>query len=130
MSRPTELSAWTAEPRLARSWLIARDVKKRSRLIAIGLGAVLVALVPALVDSPLTTHPAASRTPDRPVVRVEHELVAATVVEAEMPRRVSMPRGRPLARRHTRPAGIMSRARQLIVGNGRYRPEPFPRAAQ
>ena len=118
-----------AQARLARSSLLARAMRKRVRLIAIGLGA-LVALAPALVDNRATARRAAGPTPDRSVVRVEHELVAATVAEAETPQRVSMQRDRPVARRHTRPVGVVSKARQLIVGSGRYRPEPFPRAGQ
>lgn len=99
------------------------------RILLIGLGAILVALLPALADSPLADPPAPT-APEPAAVHVEHELVAVTIVaETVAPRQIAE-RGRPLPQRRTRREGFVSRARQLIVGDGRYRPEPFPRAGQ
>ncbi len=100
------------------------------RKVLIAFGATLVALLPTLADSPLAEPTPSAPTPARAVVRVEHEIVAATVIENSAAPRPVIQRGRPLARRHTRPGGFASRARHLIVGSGRHRPEPFPRAGQ
>lgn len=106
----------------------------RARLVLIGFVALLLALLPALVDSPLAEpESSALEEPESSAseaVVVEHELVAATLVEepAAPPREAAPTRGLP--DRHTRPDGFLSRARQFLVGDGRHRPEPFPRGGQ
>jgi len=110
------------------------------RMVLVGAVAALGALLPAVADSPRPEAAARSHLADRTVVRVEHELVPATVVqEAVVQETVAAeavgkkpagPRVRRLAYRNTRPDGFASRARQLLIGDGRFRPEPFPRAGQ
>jgi hypothetical protein len=107
----------------------------RAQMVLVGAVAAFGALLPAVADSPRREAPAGSHPPDRSVVRVEHELVPVTVIEetvapAAAGRKPAGQRVRRLAPRNTRPDGFTSRARQLLVGNGRYRPEPFPRIGQ
>jgi hypothetical protein len=117
------------------------------RLVLVGAVAAFGALLPAVADSPRPEAPARSHYPDRTVVRVEHELVPATVVQEAVVQETVVaeavvqgtvvaeavekkPAGlrvRRLDYRNTRPDGFASRARQLLIGDGRYRPEPFPR---
>jgi hypothetical protein len=127
------------------------------RLVLVGAVAAFGALLPAVADSPRPEAPARSHHPDRTVVRVEHELVPATVVQEAVVQETVVaeavgqgtvvaeavgqgtvvaeavekkPAGlrvRRLDYRNTRPDGFASRARQLLIGDGRYRPEPFPR---
>jgi hypothetical protein len=104
-------------------------MSRRIWMIVIGAGASLVALMPAVAESPLAEAPAPPAA-DQPAVRIEQTLVAAPIVEEAAPLRAAVQRARPPARRQTRPEGFVSRTRQLIVGDGRYRPEPFPRAGQ
>jgi hypothetical protein len=105
-------------------------------MVLLGAVAAFGALLPAVADSPRTEAPAGSYPPDRSVVRVEHELVPVTVIEETVApetvvaKKPARQRVRRLAPRHTRPDGFTSRARLLLVGNGRYRPEPFPRVGQ
>jgi hypothetical protein len=68
-------------------------------------------------------------------VRVKHELVTAivpTVSEEPESRAHAVPRvhtGKPAFRRATRDSApnLLQRAGRAIVGDGTYRPEPFPR---
>jgi hypothetical protein len=102
----------------------------RLRIALIAAGAALVALRPTLVQSPRVKGTSAPAEPDRPqLVRVEHELVTATVIEEPAPRPQRTAVRRPPAQRQppARAAGFVSRTRQLLLGDGRYKPEPFPR---
>ena len=91
--------------------------------------AALLTLSPATAESPAGASPQA--TPSS--VRIEHQLVEAF----ERPRLASVPRRRQampprpsavqFADRSARPAGLAARAGRLLLGDGRFRPEPFPR---
>lgn len=108
-------------------------MKRPARMAVIGLGVLLVALFPSLAGSPDGTPQATAPATSLPGVRVEHRLVEATVVGETPVRRPVARRSRPLARQQPRalePMGFVTKARQLIVGNGRHRPEPFPRVGQ
>jgi hypothetical protein len=102
------------------------------RLLWIGLGSLFAIL---LFRAPAGSPPAKSETVapaliDPPGVRVEHELVAASVVREPVTRRAAAaapPPADPVTRPHTRPEGFLSKARRTIIGDGRHRPEPFPR---
>lgn len=77
-----------------------------------------------------------------PAVQVQHEFIAldATPVRIERPApgatksAAAAPtepadvttRARPAARRARHDAGVVERARRALVGDGKYRPEPFP----
>jgi len=96
------------------------------------VGAAPVPPVAALpvVESPMTTE-AATPAPAPASVRVEHQLIDVQPLAAPPPR------WRPIARaqnsrpngRRADPGAFVTRARRALVGDGRYRPEPFPRPA-
>jgi hypothetical protein len=72
------------------------------------------------IDSPLDA--AASDS-----VRIEHELIG---VRAPKRPKVRAPRLSPLPavrQAQTGSRNVVARASRVLVGNGRYRPEPFPR---
>ncbi|MBA2302015.1 MAG: hypothetical protein H0W08_05225 [Acidobacteria bacterium] len=90
--------------------------------------------------------PAPSATPSpaepRPSVQVRHELIAIPVPMARVINRRAAPppafraalNGRPVPRPATRQAGqsapdvhLLEKARRVVVGDGRHKPEPFPR---
>jgi hypothetical protein len=106
-------------------------------MVLVATVASLGALMAAVGGTRRAKAPEAVPEPDRTIVRVEHELVPVTVIEEKVvdeairegsaAQRPAVPRPRGLARRHTRPDGFASRARHLLAGDGRYRPEPFPR---
>ena len=79
--------------------------------------------------SPAAVDAVAEPAPPVESVRIEHELVHARTIAPAVPARASLvaqPRRaepRPESRR------FVLRASRMIVGNGRYRPEPFPRPA-
>jgi hypothetical protein len=109
------------------------------RLPWIGLAAlVVIGLFRPLLDWTATTGEAGAPAPEPPGVRVEHVLVTASVVgeqrrrprapAAAGPRQTAIPSSAPVAHPNTRPDGFVSKARRLILGDGRHRPEPFPRA--
>lgn len=108
--------------------------------IVIALSILLVILVasmaPKLVNGPAApavadqhTTQAAATMPDR--VEVQQQIVQA--VETTEARRAERPTS-PVARRVIRqesPAAsvtLIQRAARTLVGDGRHRPEPFPRA--
>jgi hypothetical protein len=79
-------------------------------------------------------------TPETPVrsgptvsehVRVKTDLISVDEVVLEKPRRAHTV-SRPLRNTtHARPVvSLAARARKLLVGDGRYRPEPFPTPAR
>jgi hypothetical protein len=103
-------------------------------MVLIAPVAALVALLPALAESPMVEPPPAPALNEAPAVRVVHELVGATVL-IERPiepigRRSAARRAPAAPSRHTQQPGIVSRARQLLLGDGRHRPQPFPRVGQ
>jgi hypothetical protein len=109
------------------------SMNSRTRLALIAAGAALVTLRPALVESPLMVQaPATTSAADRRAVRIEHELVTVPVVERPAVRhqRAAASRATALPRRTAHPRGIVARTRQFFLGDGRYRPEPFPRAGR
>jgi hypothetical protein len=63
-------------------------------------------------------------------VRVQHQLVSAdTVVQEPVPTIRSAARmPRSATQQMQANAGVVTRARRLLFGDGRYRPEPFPTA--
>lgn len=97
--------------------------------LIISAAAALLILCPATADSPVGATAAATHPP----VRIEHQLVEAL----ERPRIAIAPRRRQalparpsavkLAVRSARPAGLAARAGRMLLGDGRFRPEPFPR---
>ena len=91
--------------------------------------AALLTLSPATADSPVGANQPATL----PSVLVEHQLVEARERprEALAPLRRQAVPARPsalrFAVRRDPPAGIAARAGRLLLGDGRFRPEPFPR---
>ena len=63
-----------------------------------------------------------------PSVRVERTLVLASEEVVERPDRAGRARARPP--RGTAAPPLMSRARRVLFGSGRHRPEPFPRVSE
>ena len=98
--------------------------------------AMVVALPVVLVSQPLkaVTGEAEETTTASTSVRVEHEFVTldAEAPNAEAPVAPAGPVARPLrqprpALTYTAPASTFTKARQKFLGDGRHRPEPFPR---
>jgi len=136
---------------LARSSLVGCIVK-RSLWIIFGVLVILAAAAlfqwaqtgesVAAIDAPA---PVAAPPPALPDVRVRHEFVTVSAPSApEAPPRASRavasaartpaaarpapgPDKPPAVRRASRDANFFERARRAVVGDGRYRPEPFPR---
>jgi hypothetical protein len=92
----------------------------------------------AAIDSPA---PLPAALPD---VRVRHEFVTVPVpsrpenpapvrtarslgLEPAAARPIAAPTAAPAVRRASRDASFLEKARRAVVGDGRYRPEPFPR---
>ena len=92
--------------------------------------AALLTLYPATAESPV----GAATRPSPPSIRVEHQIVEALEsprhVTSEPRRRQRLP-PRPsavqYAVRSEPSAGLVARAGRLFFGDGRFRPEPFPR---
>jgi hypothetical protein len=103
---------------------------RRPKLIVmiLMLGALLW---PSRAESPVQAlvqdDPADARPAD---VQIEHQLIRVAE-PLPLPRRTASPVVNRLSSvrkpEQTRQDGFVVRARRLIVGNGRYRPEPFPR---
>ena len=91
--------------------------------------AALLTLSPATAESPAS----ASQQAMSSSVRIEHQLVEALerpgVAIAPRQRRAmpARPSAVQFADRSARPAGLATRAGRLLLGDGRFRPEPFPR---
>jgi hypothetical protein len=103
-------------------------------MFLIGPVAALVALLPALAETPMVKPPPAPALNEAPAVRVVHELVGASVL-IERPiepveRRAAARRAPAAPSRHTQQPGFVARARQVLLGDGRHRPQPFPRVGQ
>lgn len=120
-------------------------MKRWAVLFAAGAAALVVLHAPWAGDAPRASldqsqaredersaeRPNAGTPPD--AVLVSHELVTAAVVHEPVRVNGRTPRGRtaPASRvsdaaPRERPGG-MSRAVRVLVGDGRHRPEPFPR---
>jgi hypothetical protein len=110
-------------------------LSRRQQIALTGLTfAVTVLFWPTTAESPVV-----AATPDAPRdVTVEHELIHASIVVATATPR---PRLRPLRPLRTaalppkaadsrKTPGLATRAAQAFLGDGRYRPEPFPRPGQ
>jgi hypothetical protein len=106
----------------------------RTRVGAVGLilfGAL--SLFPTRAESPLRASPMPARAdtplPALPSVTVEHDyLRIAPRVVAPTPsnyRRISAPRVVTPEQKSAR--GLFARAARAVLGDGRHRPEPFPR---
>jgi hypothetical protein len=134
---------------LARSWLIrliwsvpAMTTKRRISLVigmtsTIAIGVTVWALGPrgsmtteaagTSTEAAATSAEAAQpvRQPASPIhpVQVERTLVLVTEEVVERPVRAARPRVR--SRSET---PLIARAKRVLFGSGRYRPEPFPRA--
>ena len=97
--------------------------------LILSVATALLTLCPATAESPVGATGGATH----PAIRIEHQLVEAF----EPPRVALAPRRRPalparpsavqLAVRAARPAGLAARAGRMLLGDGRFRPEPFPR---
>jgi hypothetical protein len=103
----------------------------RSKWIVLTLAAVAL-LWPATAESPVGAATAAVVPAQAAAVTVEHELVlvSAPTSVAPAPRRRPTPSAVRLTAgpgRSLKPAGFALRAGRALIGDGRYRPEPFPR---
>jgi hypothetical protein len=108
----------------ARNWVLAAS--------AIGVVLAMPNIVRQVPSAAANPEP----EPEARSVRVEHEFITLTdpAVRGERPDRVvvpaqlysAQPPGRPVASRKT----LAQRARRAFLGDGRYRPEPFPGARQ
>jgi hypothetical protein len=69
--------------------------------------------------------------PDTPSVRVEHRLIQIVPQPAPIfrPRPAAPAANRRAETRKPESDHLVARARRALVGDGRYRPEPFPRPA-
>lgn len=120
-------------------------MKARTIWLISGAAAVAATLLlwPARhTTGPLDASPLAAADAPAPTVQVQHEFIAldATPVRIERPAPggtksaaaepaapadVKTP-ARPTARRARHDTGVIERARRALVGDGKYRPEPFP----
>ena len=103
----------------------------RSKGIVLTLGAVAL-LWPATAESPVGAATAPLAPARAAAVTVQHELVlvsAATSMASAPRRRPASPAVRltEAPARSLKPAGFALRAGRALMGDGRYRPEPFPR---
>jgi hypothetical protein len=114
---------------------------RHGRMVPLTMFAVLMLYTPpassprveqtaAPVALPLIV-PGIQRSPDNasPSVRIEHELVR---LPKPRPQRINRPQWRSTRLATVEPADephapLIVRARRALVGNGRYKPEPFPR---
>jgi len=104
----------------------------RSKWIVLTLAAVAL-LWPATAESPVGAATAPVASAQAAAVTVEHELVLASAATSM----AAAPRRRPASTavrlaaaapaRSLKPAGFAVRAGRALMGDGRYRPEPFPR---
>ena len=89
---------------------------------------------PALLTSagaPATPAAASGAVSEGPSIRIEHELVIAPVWRPPVRRSPEVaPRHVRMAGRRPQPAGAIAGTRRLLFGDGKYRPEPFPRVGR
>ncbi len=105
-------------------------------IAAVAAAAMVVALPVVLREPTAKAVPeeTGETTASSVSVRVEHEFVTldAEAPNAEAPVVPAAPVARPLrqprpALTYTAPASTFTKARQKFLGDGRHRPEPFPR---
>ena len=78
--------------------------------------------------SAAASGPNGERMGPAPSVRVEHELIAVTPLPTPSPRPRAVVNAVDARQRRTAgPSDFVSRARRALIGDGRYRPQPFPR---
>lgn len=105
----------------------------RRLLRMIALMTVLLCLVPAIGEAPLPGTPAAFKLRSAPIaapsVQLHHELITVASVSARPRPAAREARFRRAVANPNRAAdrSVGTRARRLILGDGTYRPEPFPR---
>jgi hypothetical protein len=109
-----------------------RGVEVFVRLLIILAGCLLIGLAVAQRDErPQARHLwAAPSAAPSDSVRIEHRLL--TVEPAPLPpARVlrAAQKERSVTRTATRPRPFFAKARQLVLGDGRFRPQPFPQPA-
>jgi hypothetical protein len=112
------------------------------RVLVVGIGIILViAGLSRIAETPASTVAEQTSTvvPDPvetqatsvppPTIRVVHQLVQVPVFTS--PVRTRTPPPPPIRRAriegNPEPARLASRARRVLLGDGHYRPEPFPR---
>jgi hypothetical protein len=114
----------------------SEDMPRRAGLVIIvALAALTMYPPPAQVGerNPQTAAPAATAAKlppaPKPSVTVEHQLIQVEPMPPPKPAprlRRALPSTR-LAYGPTRQDTLVSRARRAVLGDGRFRPEPFPR---
>jgi len=84
---------------------------------------------PSTAESPVSAAAQDGSTPEK--VTIEHHLVHVPIVSAtRLPPRPRLSSANRLASRNNaaeRPQNLVTRAGRALLGDGRYRPEPFPR---
>ena len=111
--------------------MLTRAVIGLSILLVVGAALIAPKLmkgrtIDVIADREAT--PAAGPVPDR--VEVQQQIVRAvqTTEARRLERPVSQVVRKTAANRQAGPATFMQRATRTLVGDGRHRPEPFPRA--
>lgn len=108
-------------------------------LLASAAAVVVTLLLLTWPDPPPDDQRDAAMPPPEPSpaqVRVEHRLITAEVVHERASaglgatRPPVTPRVQRSAQREPEVSGLFARARRALLGDGRHRPEPFPRAKQ
>ena len=128
---------------LAGERCVRRVAKALPIALLILLGLVLLAREHTAVGSrpeKVVISPTAVTTPAVPAVKVEHTLVTADVVKTPIvqPRSRSASTAMAAADRRSAPStpralarsddsSLRARTRRVIVGDGRHKPQPFPR---
>jgi hypothetical protein len=125
---------------MARVSLILRIMNRWLGALFLTIGGLLF-LFPRASEAPAAQQPGgkpASQVPgqnpeparEAPSVRLEHELVEVVPLAASPPAaRAVVHAVDKRAKRSTQPEHFVARARRALMGDGRYRPEPFPRPA-
>ena len=74
--------------------------------------------------------PAPTGAPEARGVKVEHEFVSLPLVPLEVERPTGTPfrAVQPARRPFTEPRTLAAKTKRALLGDGRHRPEPFPRA--
>ena len=97
----------------------------------IGLGLVTPVALRQLSDrEPAVREPGPQPASEDRAVRVEHEFitVAEASSEAAPPAGAAVRAVQPVRRERVEPRTLAQKTRRALLGDGRYRPEPFPRA--
>jgi len=113
----------------------------RKGVILVALSAGLLVFLAAAKEAPAPAHPTPAVSPAAdlavtqpaasPAVRVQHELIEVAVTRPPRRPKPTLPRARSQTIRSARlreePAPLV---RRLLVGDGQFKPEPFPRLAR